>query len=409
LNRDLPGYSDLPSLLHSATAKWASPEEKCWALFYWNHIARRQTAPMILHGMELTDPIRQFNDYGYTMCSTISGVNCALWHHLGLPVKFWDVTLHTVPEVFYGGRWHMYDNSMTALYTLCDGVTIAGVEDIGRDGACAASGGVSERGHVAKYHCLYSTGPNGFLTGADTQRSLDEEAHCSSLSEADYLRHIHSATNITAGPAGLHPSTTGQPAEVVFKVQAANVISSQNIRASFMRAGREDVASIAVSTDNGLHWKDVWQDGATAETTAKADLVNEVNGAYETLLRISLLAKQSPADACLRSLEVQTTTMLNAKTQPKLNLGQNTVYIGAGDPTEAIVLWPELQGANYKKDVFEERNITSTPKHPGYPGGRVSGRRRTGCVAGLSPRRARGYHAGQLRRQILQPRPTEPR
>jgi hypothetical protein len=53
-----PDYSDLPSLLHSTTAKWASPEEKCWALFYWNHIARRQTAPMILHGVELTDCYR---------------------------------------------------------------------------------------------------------------------------------------------------------------------------------------------------------------------------------------------------------------------------------------------------------------------------------------------------------------
>jgi hypothetical protein len=53
-----PDYLDLPSLLHSATAKWGSPEEKCWALFYWNHIARRQTAPMILHGVELTDCYR---------------------------------------------------------------------------------------------------------------------------------------------------------------------------------------------------------------------------------------------------------------------------------------------------------------------------------------------------------------
>src|SRR5690349_9972623 len=78
-----PDYSDLPSLIHSATAKWNTPEEKCWAMFYWNHIARRQTAPMILHGTELTDPIRQFNDYGYTMCSTISGINCAIWHNMG--------------------------------------------------------------------------------------------------------------------------------------------------------------------------------------------------------------------------------------------------------------------------------------------------------------------------------------
>src|SRR5690349_15867813 len=62
-----PDYSDIPSLIHSATAQWETPEEKCRALFYWNHVARRQTAPMMLHGLALTDPIRQFNDYGYTM------------------------------------------------------------------------------------------------------------------------------------------------------------------------------------------------------------------------------------------------------------------------------------------------------------------------------------------------------
>jgi len=383
-----------------------------------------------------TDPIRQFNDYGYTMCSTISGVNCALWHNLGLPARLWDISLHTVPEVFYRGRWHMYDNSMSALYTSCDGVTIAGVEDIGRDGACAASGGESERGHVAKYHCLYATGPKGFLTGADTQRSLDEESRCfnpnalqyryyyfnwdyghryilnlkenesytryyhglgktpafyvpnegkdpddryslrgngtwrfkPSLAAADYMKQIHSAANISAGPEGLHPAAAGQPAEVVFKVQGANVIASQIIRASFTRAGPEDAATIAVSTDNGLHWTGVWQDSATGRTAAETTLVNEVNGAYEALIRVSLQARQSPADACLRGLEIQTTTMLNAKTQPKLNLGRNTVYVGAADPTESIVLWPELQGAKYKEQVVEEKNMASTPKHIGYQG-----------------------------------------
>ena len=37
------------------------------------------------------------------------------------------VGLHTVPEVQYDGRYHMYDNSLSAIYTLCDGKTIAGV------------------------------------------------------------------------------------------------------------------------------------------------------------------------------------------------------------------------------------------------------------------------------------------
>ena len=61
---------------------------------------------------------------------------------MGLKLKYWDISLHTVPEVEYDGRWHMYDNSMSALYTLCDGRTLAGVADIGKPGACAASGGV---------------------------------------------------------------------------------------------------------------------------------------------------------------------------------------------------------------------------------------------------------------------------
>ena len=93
-----PDYSDMPSMIHSITANWPTPEEKCWAMFYWNHIARRQTHPMTLHGMALTDPIRQFNDYGFTMCSTIAGINCAIWQEMGLPARYWDITLHTVPE-----------------------------------------------------------------------------------------------------------------------------------------------------------------------------------------------------------------------------------------------------------------------------------------------------------------------
>src|SRR5688572_5488552 len=36
-----PDYADLPSMVHSITSKWQTPEEKCWATFYWNHIARR--------------------------------------------------------------------------------------------------------------------------------------------------------------------------------------------------------------------------------------------------------------------------------------------------------------------------------------------------------------------------------
>src|SRR5215204_2108303 len=136
-----PDYSDLDSLVHSATSNWKTDAEKCWALFYWNHIARRQTSPIMLHGKAETDPIRQYNDYGYTMCSTISGMKCMIWQHIGYKVKYYDIAVHTVPEVFYENAWHHYDNSLSVIYTLCDGKTIAGVEDVGKTLGCEASGG----------------------------------------------------------------------------------------------------------------------------------------------------------------------------------------------------------------------------------------------------------------------------
>ncbi len=173
-----PDYADIGSMIHSITDNWPATKDKCWAMWYWNHVARRQTAPMELHGHEVTDPIRQFNDYGYTMCSTVAGINCSIWGAMGLDVKFWDVILHTVSEVKYDGKYHLYDNSMSAIYTLCDGKTVAGVEDVGAAGACAASGGRMEPGHIVRYHCLNATSPNGFLAGADCARALSEEQHC---------------------------------------------------------------------------------------------------------------------------------------------------------------------------------------------------------------------------------------
>src|SRR5689334_8258983 len=109
------------------------------------------------------------------MCSTISGINCGIWRSMGLKPKFVDISNHTVCEVFYDDRWHMYDNSLSAIYTLCDGKTLAGTADIGKTGACEAAGGKEEPGHIARYHCLTSTSPNGFLIGADCARSLEEE------------------------------------------------------------------------------------------------------------------------------------------------------------------------------------------------------------------------------------------
>jgi len=167
-----PDYTDMPSLVHSVTSKWPKIKDKVWAMFYWTHLGKRQTTPQIVHGFECAYPIRQFNDYGFAMCSTVSGVNCAIWHHMGLKVKFWDISNHTVSECFYDDKWHVYDNAFSAYYTLCDGQTVASVLDVAAEGSCALSGGRVEKGHVARYHCQTCTSLNGFITGSDCDRSL---------------------------------------------------------------------------------------------------------------------------------------------------------------------------------------------------------------------------------------------
>jgi hypothetical protein len=92
---------------------------------------------------------------------------------MGYQCRFWDLAGHTVCEVLYDGKYHMYDNSMSNLVTLCDGKTLAGVEDIWNEIGCEASGGVKQRGHLALYHSLYGTSAKGYLTGSDDIRTLD--------------------------------------------------------------------------------------------------------------------------------------------------------------------------------------------------------------------------------------------
>ena len=398
-----PDYSDLDSLVHSATSQWETDEQKMWALFYWNHIARRQTNPMILHGKAETDPIRQFNDYGYTMCSTISGISCMIWQHMGYPVKYYDIAVHTVPEVFYDGRWHHYDNSLSVYYTLCDGKTVAGIEDVGKTLACEASGGKEEKGHIGIYHAVHGTGPDGFLEGADTIRDLrhlgrdtyspdalkyryytndgerghryilnlrDDEVYTRHYSRLDKKEGDEKSSDVayftpngkdkdgkprdpeSANPRyrirgnGVRTYVPRPAADGIYKVEGANVITSLNIMA-------DSASAIAISTNNGMTWKDVV---TSASSNVNLKLIDEVNGAYEVLVK-------APA---AKNIRFETITQINSKTQPKLNIGKNTVYVGAGEQTGSIVLWPELQSDRYKPMAVASVDIKTKEDHEGW-------------------------------------------
>lgn len=461
-----PDYTDMDSLVRSIHANWPTDAEKNWAQFYWFHKARAQTSPMFFHGSPCTDPIRQFNDYGFTMCSTISGIKCSVWSYMGSRCRYWDICNHTVCEVFYDGKYHLYDNSLSALATLCDGKTIAGVEDMYKTLGCPASGGKEERAHIAKYHCINATSPNGFVTGCDCDRRLadwgddfntaglklrpyldatrghryilnvrpdevytryyhhgdwnssnkvaqfdpgahyfadpayfvpntmftslkncdpttaDPERHdgfhirgnglwvyTPSLKAEDLSKSLEDGHGYTATAAGVQPAKAGEPATAIFKINGANVIASMTIKGSVRRRTEADAVTLAISTDDGASWQDVWTADQTGDLTFERHLMTEKLGAdrkpqpnvcgnYEVLVRATLKGAATAGDAVLRAIRFETITQINRRTQPKLNIGRNTVYVGAGEQTESIVFCPEIQSNAFRTaNLVEAHNV----------------------------------------------------
>ncbi|MCL2639535.1 MAG: discoidin domain-containing protein, partial [Phycisphaerales bacterium] len=440
-----------------------------WAQFYWHHIARRQTGPMNIHGFDLTDPIRQFNDYGYLMCSTISGTQCSTWNYMGYPCRFWDINGHTVSDVWYDGRFHHYDNSVSAHYTLEDGVTIAGVPDIGRKGVGPETDGEAINGYIGKYKCVNATGPASYIEGADTERPLvgvaekgfklselkyrfylyeQDRGHRYSLNLRDgevYTRYyrrqdidspnavkqVHPRNNSDyksdpayfvpnrgwdpevvnaryrirgngertwkpfspflgpnsnfvpkAFPKVFHgwenissdhesdfgssmgarflmgPRDKSKPGVAIFKVEGANVITSLKLSAE-LGIGDGGSATVAISTNNGMTWKEVWKSSVQniAQHLNDLKLINEVNGSYEVLVKITLNNASLSSD-----LSFNTITAINSKAQPMLKIGKNTVYVGNGDQSGSIVFWPQLHDDAYKPYAFEASNVRTQPK-----------------------------------------------
>ena len=437
-----PDLSDMDSLIASTTSRWSSSAEKVWALFYWTHMLKRQTAPMVLHGLEVTDPIRNFSDYGFTMCSTISGINQSLYEAIGLRHQYWDICNHTVSQVEYDGKFHLVDSSFSNLVTTDDGVTLASLQEV-----------ASNAGRLLSERSLYGTSAKGFLTGSDSLRSLVDfvnpstggvtgglqRAFCESglkyrdyyynwdrghryvlnlrenesytryyrrlgttpeywvgtekvsnpdpalrwevdsgnrfgirgnglwtfspsLAAADWNSAAYRSTNIASAGGALQPAVVGRVAEVVYKVQAANAITSQTIQARFARPNARATATIAVSLNHGLTWTTVATLGT--ETGAALPLAvalrNEVSGAYETLVRIQMSVPTGETNGVsLTGLTIDTITQVNTKALPKLNVGRNEMYVSLGSQSDTMVLWPELRGDFWKKDVHEWANIAS--------------------------------------------------
>ena len=75
------------------------------------------------------DPIKTFNVYGYGMCCCASSNIEALARYVGLQARGRIITAHSVPEVFWDGKWRLLDSSLITYFPGPDG-KLLGVDEL---------------------------------------------------------------------------------------------------------------------------------------------------------------------------------------------------------------------------------------------------------------------------------------
>ncbi len=178
------------------------------------------------------------------------------------------------------------------------------------------------------------------------------------LTGREYQEVIHEAQGMAEPESGeqgpkLHPAVSASAAYVIFKISAANVITSMDIQGTARRTTEADIVRLEVSDDNGINWQPVWTGNALGEESFAIHLRQEVAGHTEVLVKVYLLAGNRNTDAGLDSISFHTITQVNRMALPALTLGTNRVQLRLGEQSESIVLWPTLHSEKYK-DTAED-------------------------------------------------------
>jgi hypothetical protein len=120
-------------ILKSFVKPGMSDAERAKALWTAAVRYRHQTAPpneYLAGDWEAHDPVKLFNVYGYCMCCCCSSLIEALNRLDGREARGRILNGHSVPEVKYGGGWHMYDCSLITLFPKPGNGAIASVDEI---------------------------------------------------------------------------------------------------------------------------------------------------------------------------------------------------------------------------------------------------------------------------------------
>jgi len=105
-------------------------DDRSKALAIWEFLVGMHLPGLPLHpGLELHEPVRFLNCYGFGFCDDWATVLARLALECGLPARLWDLDGHVVAEVFFSEKWNMLDPD-GQVYFLLPNEALASVEEI---------------------------------------------------------------------------------------------------------------------------------------------------------------------------------------------------------------------------------------------------------------------------------------
>jgi Transglutaminase-like superfamily len=124
-------WFDMRSILHDIIAPGMSDRAKAIAIWELLVKSRYHDAPAT-NGIEMHDPVRYLNVYGYGFCDDSATNFAVLAKGAGLRARVWGLSGHVVAETYFDGGWHMFDPDGEIYYLEDDNETIASVETLQR-------------------------------------------------------------------------------------------------------------------------------------------------------------------------------------------------------------------------------------------------------------------------------------
>jgi hypothetical protein len=122
------------SILYSLHSN--SPTDTQFAKSTWQFVSSHNYhfcdagAPGDGNADETSDPMRLLHGFGFSCCQQSARALAWLWQGAGYQTHIVQMPFHTVPEINYGGNWHMYDPDHRVYYLAEDNITVADVAQI---------------------------------------------------------------------------------------------------------------------------------------------------------------------------------------------------------------------------------------------------------------------------------------